>query len=982
MKARLDKVENMLRSICSDTVDPVVLDSLVGEPCFIREGVEQPSREMLKSTSEALVAVMPDGDILYCNERFAEITKANLQTIIGSNLLAYCSNENRAEILTAFQKSYASASSIRATLLASDATLVPVSMTMRGQCSHGTDIIAIVMTDLTKWQQGERDIRALRMINACSNVIIHATDEAGMLTDVCRVLVDIGGYKFAWVGYTGDVPAESFCPVARAAKNNDCCNNLGIVSTAEIEAGDGSCDTAICSRHVFTARDIYLQLDTEPRGCLLRGADYRPRMTVPLLTDNKCFGCCVVCPDESHAFDREELKLLTTLANDLAFGLAAQRNKTACSQLAAIVHSAGDAIYRRDLNGTITSWNKAGELLFGYCPGEIIGQPIAILCPQERTEESQWLFEKVQRGELVEQFDTIQVAKDGRRIHVSLTYSPIRDDTGCIVAAAIILRDNTARKNAEKALRLEEEQRDILTRNLAKARDTAELANQAKSRFLAGITHELRTPLHGILGYAELLCLEGGLNPTQLERLNAMMNAGHHLLETINAVLDMSQIEADQLELHPVEIELTDLIRTCLDVVRPKAEAKRLALIMAPTMPLRLFADPVRVRQMLLNLLSNAVKFTPAGAVEIRLQQAEAGDCIRLTVADTGPGIWVKHRDKMFNAFERLNAEAVSGIEGSGLGLAITARLVKLMGGRIGYADNPGGGSVFWVELPYGTVPMAESVAASLSPLAERPRLRVLVVDDEAMNRSIASVFLSRVGHDVVCVDTGAAAVDAAATVDFDVVLMDVRMPGMNGLEATRLIRALPGPRGEVRVIAVTAQAFAQQIAACRQAGMDGHVSKPFKQAELLAALENVTKTSTDTERAVVPPTVALADTGTEFPILDRGAFNDITVILSAADLETNLQLLITRCEEVLCGLRMPGMLSRIGNLAEAAHKLAGGAGMFGFLHVAAVARQFEAAADMGAPETEALGNHLAAAIEASVTLLRQESSAMTSSGK
>jgi CheY-like chemotaxis protein/HPt (histidine-containing phosphotransfer) domain-containing protein len=491
----------------------------------------------------------------------------------------------------------------------------------------------------------------------------------------------------------------------------------------------------------------------------------------------------------------------------------------------------------------------------------------------------------------------------------------------------------------------------------------------------------LRTPLHGILGYAELLSLEGGLNPTQLERLNAMMTAGHYLLKTINAVLDMSQIEADQLELHPVEIELPDLIRTCLDIVRPAAEAKRLALKMAPAGPLRLFVDPIRLQQVLLNLLGNAVKFTPAGAVEIRLHQTEVGDCIRLAVADTGPGVRAIHREKLFNTFERLNAETVSGIEGSGLGLAITERLVRLMGGRIGYADNPGGGSVFWVELPHGTVPAAEIETAAHSPVAERPRLRVLVVDDEVMNRSIATGFLSMVGHDVVCVDNGAAAVEAAANADFDVILMDVRMPGMNGLEATRLIRALPAPRGEVRVVAVTAQAFAQQIETCRLAGMDGHVSKPFKQAVLLSALENVTMAPRKAERAIEPPSSALDDAGGGFPILDRATFDDISVILSAADLENNLQLLITRCETLLCGLRTFGS-SQAGELAEAAHKLAGGASTFGFLYVAAAARHFEVAADMGAPETKALADRLAAAIEASVAVARQEFSTIDTSGR
>jgi CheY-like chemotaxis protein/HPt (histidine-containing phosphotransfer) domain-containing protein len=327
----------------------------------------------------------------------------------------------------------------------------------------------------------------------------------------------------------------------------------------------------------------------------------------------------------------------------------------------------------------------------------------------------------------------------------------------------------------------------------------------------------------------------------------------------------------------------------------------------------------------------------------------------------------------LFQAFERLNAEAVTGIEGTGLGLAVAARLVQLMGGRIGYADNPGGGSVFWLELPRGAASSAGIEDAAPSLLPGRPHLHVLVADDEPLNRNIASGFLSIAGHDVVCVDNGAAAVEAAATGDFDVILMDVRMPGMNGLEATRLIRALPAPRGQVRIVAVTAQAFAQQIEICRQAGMDGHVSKPFKLAVLLAALENVTIALNDTEPVPMLLAAAPADAGVGLPVLDRAVLEDITETLSAADLEENLQILLTRGQALLCALRMPGMLSQASELAEAAHKIAGGAGTFGFLHVAASARQFEVAADIGAPETAACADHLAAAIEASITSIRQQ---------
>ena len=410
-------------------------------------------------------------------------------------------------------------------------------------------------------------------------------------------------------------------------------------------------------------------------------------------------------------------------------------------------------------------------------------------------------------------------------------------------------------------------------------------------------------------------------------------------------------------------------MRVCLDVVRPVAEAKGLALVLAPATPLRLFADPTRLRQVLINLIGNAVKFTPTGVVEVRLRSIVAEGCIHLEVADTGPGIRAQHRDKLFQTFERLNAEAVCGIEGAGLGLAIAAQLVQLMSGQIGYVDNPDGGSVFWLELPLLAASSLSEMKAASPDHAVMGRLQVLVADDEVLNRSIAAGFLGKAGHEVICVDNGAAAVEAAATTDFDMILMDVRMPGMNGLEATRRIRNLPSPRGKVRIIAVTAQAFAQQIEICRQAGMDDHVSKPFTQTVLLAALQNSAPAPREHALAALPisPTI---DAESTLPVFDHAMFEDNIQALTAAELVEHLQTLITRSEALLCELRRPGMLAE--NLVEDTHRFAGCSGIFGFLAVAAAARRFEVVAERNLPDTAVSAGQLAAAINASLPVIQE----------
>jgi light-regulated signal transduction histidine kinase (bacteriophytochrome)/CheY-like chemotaxis protein len=418
------------------------------------------------------------------------------------------------------------------------------------------------------------------------------------------------------------------------------------------------------------------------------------------------------------------------------------------------------------------------------------------------------------------------------------------------------LRGRSARwGDADRALALEVGQ--VLAAELAQRTrmelqlERAQGASRAKSRFLAGMSHELRTPLNGLLGYAQLLRMEGGLSPQQMRRVDSMLSAGTHLLQVISRVLEFSEIEADRTVLNPAPFDPRRLVSECLDVVRPMAEGKQLRLraeVSAEVLP-EVTTDPTRFRQILLNLLGNAVKFTPRGEVLVRLLVARDGLSLRIEVADTGPGIPPEKRHRLFGEYQQLGStmEAANEVAGgsTGLGLSITARLASLLGGHVGHMDNPAGGSIFWVELPpfLGAAqppappPAAPPPPPAPAPVARSSRLRVLVADDSSINRDVASAFLRAAGHDVLFAEDGLEAVAAVMAEDFDVVLMDIRMPRMGGLEAARRIRGIPGARGRVPIVALTAQAFAEQVDECRKASMDGHLSKPFTQAALLAAL-------------------------------------------------------------------------------------------------------------------------------------------------
>lgn len=549
-------------------------------------------------------------------------------------------------------------------------------------------------------------------------------------------------------------------------------------------------------------------------------------------------------------------------------------------------------------------------------------------------------------------------------------------------------RDITVQRQleAERAVREQEleksnAQLEQFARHLVRARDAAEQASRAKSRFLAGMSHELRTPLHGILGYAQLLRAEAPLDAVQAERVDAMLGAGTHLLTMINGVLDLSQIEAERLELQATDFDLRSVVAACLDLVRPAAVAKSLGLTLSvhASVPPRVTADLTRLRQILLNLLGNAVKFTNTGSIELRLSVTVAATVdvaetepprLRLEVVDTGRGIPEERRPLLFQDFERLDNTATSGVEGAGLGLALSYRLATLMGGGLGHDGNPLGGSVFWLELPLDHPQLVvPQQPALLRPNASAAALRVLVVDDTPMNRDIACSFLTAGGHEVVCAAGGAEAVAAVAAADFDVVLMDVRMPDVDGLEAARRIRMLDTARGRVPIVAVTAQAFAEQVEDCRKAGMNDHLAKPFSPAALL---DIVVRAVADHHARALPADATTRSS--EPPVEDQLAtlneehFERTASCLAPDAVASYLAIIAARGGALVKAMQSPGAVP--AELAEEAHTLAGCAGMFGFERLTRLARSFEIAMRSDTPDIDVFTAPLGAAVSMMVHAL------------
>jgi signal transduction histidine kinase/CheY-like chemotaxis protein/HPt (histidine-containing phosphotransfer) domain-containing protein len=480
-------------------------------------------------------------------------------------------------------------------------------------------------------------------------------------------------------------------------------------------------------------------------------------------------------------------------------------------------------------------------------------------------------------------------------------------------------------------------------------REAAERDSQEKSRFLTTLSHELRTPLHGVLGYADQLSHEGGLSTEQSRQLDEIVHASKHMRDVVNVVLDYARIEALGPALHMKHVEVRHLVEECLAVIGPGARARGLEIrnTAAPDAPVQFVTDDIQLRQILMNLLSNAVKYTPSGVIEVRL----SGDAAHLMieVTDTGIGIPEGQRHHLFNEYERFGAERTS-IEGTGLGLAIAHRLARRLGGHMGHRDNPGGGSVFWLELPAG-VPDKPGVVVEPEAAVPPERLSVLVADDSDVNRDVAVAFLRKAAHTTSEARDGDVAVRLAAALDFDVVLMDMRMPGMDGLEATRRIRALDGRRGQVPIVAVTANALDQHAEECRRAGMSAHLAKPFTRVELLAVVA----------RAAGQRPRPVSDAVTT---IDADSLAQLADCMGEDALQRLLDCLALRIESLLRQLEDPAKSASPDQLGALAHELVGSGGTLGFTRLAAAARGFESAvANGGAADTAEMRHEATAAL-------------------
>jgi len=375
---------------------------------------------------------------------------------------------------------------------------------------------------------------------------------------------------------------------------------------------------------------------------------------------------------------------------------------------------------------------------------------------------------------------------------------------------------------------------------LIAARAEAEAATRAKTEFLANMSHEIRTPLTAIIGFTGLLAWAEGMPDAAKSHVERIAAGGQALLSLVNDILEFSKLEAGQVEFDPHTFRPTDCLEEAVDVVHDRAARKGLSLTITPnpSLPERVFADSGRVRQIILHLLSNAIKFTRQGSVTLSASHGDAGpDMLRIAVTDTGVGVPGERIDRLFKRFSQVDGSATREFGGAGLGLAICKNLIEKMGGEIGVETEEARGSTFWFTLP---APVVEGAAGGSLALAERQGLdgvHILVVDDLPANRELVLAILEPFGAVLTTASSGGEAVEAALHTRFDLILLDLQMPGMDGLSAARAIRASSNLNSATSILAFTANDPPRDMTEYTEAGIDDHIAKPVSPLELLTKI-------------------------------------------------------------------------------------------------------------------------------------------------
>ncbi len=572
--------------------------------------------------------------------------------------------------------------------------------------------------------------------------------------------------------------------------------------------------------------------------------------------------------------------------------------------------------------------NPAFTAITGYPAEEVLGRNCRFLQGRDTDPKAVARVRRAIAAAKPVSVEMLNYRRDGTRFWNELRITPVPGPDGRPALFLGIQHDVTARKRAELALE--------------RAKRAAERANQTKSDFLATMSHEIRTPMNGVMGTVALL-LETELTAEQRAYAETARRCGQDLLAIVNDILDISRIEAGMLRIESVPFRIADVVLGVLDLFGATALEKGigLAAAIAPEVPDTVEGDPHRLRQVLLNLVDNAVKFTAIGGVTVRIERASAEPfALRVAVSDTGIGIPPAAQKRLFVRFAQADASISRRFGGSGLGLTICRQLVALMGGELTLASEAGRGTTFSFVLPVRPVAGAGSAPARLVPSAavapgpRGARGRVLLAEDSRSNQLVAAAILRRAGFTVDVAADGEEAAARAAARRYDLILMDVQMPKLDGFGATARIRALPPPAGTVPIIALTASVRPEDRDRCFEAGMTGYVAKPIDLIALLSAVDQALAGRRAGRRGAEP--------AEELPLVDRATLDELRGAVEPGRLPQLIAVFVEETEGRLAELEAAHAAGDVAAIGRLAHVLKSAAGTFGAAALARAATLLE----------------------------------------
>jgi PAS domain S-box-containing protein len=711
-----------------------------------------------------------------------------------------------------------------------DGSAMPVEASARVVDLDGRHYCQSVIRDVSERKRGEEELRrvtrALRVLSACNQAVVRSADEDSLYREVCEAITGVADYAMAWIGAPEDDAGRAVRVVKAAGRGKAYLDSIDI-SWADEPRGRGPVGTCLRTGEIVLCGDATLDASFEPWRT--RAGDYglKALISLPLRCDGAVFAALSIYAAEPDAFHPEERRLLEELAMDVSYGVETRRRRREQAraeeavrqsemEFRALFDNANDAVFIVDTGCRFLEVNRVACECLGYSRDDLLHMAIPDI---DGTAYAAFGGEQfagmMENGRAL--VETVHIRRDGSRFPVEINSRQFeyRGAAALLSVARDISERERARAEAEKH-----------TAELERARAEAEDASRAKSRFLAHMSHEIRTPLHGIIGMIGLL-LDTALNGDQKEFGETARTSAQALLGLVNDLLDLSLIETGKAEMEMGRFDLAACLEEAGELLAPQARAKGLEYVFDAEMERRLvMGDAARLRQIAVSLLSNAIKFTERGRVTLRVRSVPSAGgraVYQIAVEDTGPGIAEDKLPLLFGTFTQLDSSLARKHEGAGLGLAISRQLAELMGGTLTVTSRLGVGSVFLLTLPLGTIQTGSG---------ERVR-HVLLVEDNRVNQRLGVRTLEKLGCHADVAANGREAVEMVRKSSYDLILMDCRMPEMDGYAATREIRSEETAGIRVPIIALTAHAVGGAREECLEAGMDDFVSKPVAPGEL-----------------------------------------------------------------------------------------------------------------------------------------------------